>query len=140
MPANVCVPLFEGHKPITRRASAAVTGKTFVSVSADIQSGPAITTTALPTTWDGGNIQVATTGAGLKSEGVAAYDAASGAVLPVYGGGNVVPVTAGATITAGQQVQSDASGKAIPLASGIALGVAETSAANAADCFVRLTL
>jgi hypothetical protein len=141
MPANICTPLFNnGDEPMTVRVTAPVVGKTFGAISADIQSGPAITTTALPATWDGGNIQAATCGAGLKADGVFAYDQVTGGVVPIHRAGNVVPITAGAAITFGQEVQSDAAGKAIPLAAGKSLGVAEASAVLNADCFVRLTL
>lgn len=139
MPNNICVPLFDGgDKPVTVRATANVVGKTFGAISADIQSGPAITTTALPATWDGGNLQAATCAAGAKADGVFAYDQVSGQVVPLLKHGNTVPVTAGAAVTAGQQVEVGANGKAIPLASGIAVGKATTTAANNADCFVEL--
>ena len=49
-----------------------------------------------------------------------------------------MPVTAGAAITAGAEVEVGASGKAITLASGKAVGRALTTAANNADVYVRL--
>lgn len=139
MPVNTCTPLFDGgDDPITVRASAGVTGKRFGAISANIQSGPDITTAVLPTTWDGGNLQAATCGAGLKADGVFAYDAASGAIVPFWQSGNVVPVTAGGTVTAGQEVEVGATGKAITLAAGKAVGKAYTSAVLDADCYVEL--
>jgi hypothetical protein len=139
MPTNTCTPLFDGgDDPITVRASAGVTGKRFGAISANIQSGPDITTAVLPTTWDGGNLQAATCGAGLRADGVFAYDQVSGGVLPFWQSGNIVPVTAGATITAGQEIEVGTAGKAIPLAAGKAVGKAYTSAASAADCYVEL--
>jgi hypothetical protein len=117
MPTNLCEPLFKGGEvDLTVRVTAAVVGKTFGAISADIQSGPAITTATLPTTFDGGNLQMATCGAGLKANGVFAYDAAINTVVPIHRSGAIVPVTAGSGITAGQEVQSDAAGKAVPLA------------------------
>jgi hypothetical protein len=47
-------------------------------------------------------------------------------------------VVCGATITAGQEVQSDANGAAIPLAAGKANGIAMTGAAAAADAEIKL--
>lgn len=117
MPNNTCVPLFKGgDKDLTVRVTADVVGKTFGRVSGDIQSGPTITTVTLPSTYDGGNFRYATCGLGQRADGVFAYDATSGNVVPLIKKGNIVPVTAGAGITAGDEVQSDAAGKAIPLA------------------------
>lgn len=139
MPVNTCIELFtEVDDDLSVRATANVVGKTFGAISADIQSGPAVTTTALPATWDGGNFQAATCPAGAKADGVFAYDALAGQLLPLKAPGKIVPVTAGAAITAGQEVQSDAAGKAIPLAAGRACGKAYTTAASGTDCFVRL--
>ena len=50
----------------------------------------------------------------------------------------IVPVTAGAAITAGQEVQSDATGQAIPLAAGKPAGLAMSGAAAGADCQVKI--
>lgn len=139
MPTNQCIPLFKGgNVPVTVRVTANVTGKTFGAISANIQSGPDITSTALPTTWDGGNLQAATCTAAAKADGVFAYDQTSGEIVPLHGSDAVVPVTAGAAITAGQEVEVGTGGKAIPLASGKAVGKATTTAANNADCYVRL--
>ena len=73
----------------------------------------------------------------LRLDGVAAFDAAAGAQVSVIGEG-VVPVTARTAITAGVEVEVGASGKAITLASGKAVGRALTTAANNADVYVRL--
>lgn len=141
MPANICVPLFKGgEKDLTVRATATVVGKTFAAISADIESGPVITTAVLPTTYDGGNLRAATCGAGVKPDGVFAYDQASGGVVPIIRqqGGAIAPVTAGAAITAGQEVEVGTAGKAIPLASGKVAGRATTTAALNTDCYVEL--
>lgn len=117
MPTNMCVPLLKGGNPdITVRVTADVVGKTFGAISADIQSGPVITTAVLPTTYDGGNLQAATCGLGVRPDGVFAYNQLSGGVVPFLQGDSLLPITAGSGITAGQEVQSDAAGKAIPLA------------------------
>ncbi len=52
--------------------------------------------------------------------------------------GGIARVTAGAAITAGDQVQSDADGKAIPLAAGVAIGQAVSTAANGAVVEIAL--
>lgn len=139
MPANICLPLFDGgSEPLSYRATAAVVGKTFAAISGDIQSGPAVTSTSLPTTFDGGNFQAATCAAGAKPVGVFAYDGVSGQLMPVLKRGNIVPVTAGGSITAGVEVEVGASGKAITLAAGKVAGIAHTSAVLNADVYVEL--
>lgn len=139
MPNNVCHDLFAGGVPdTTYRASAPVVGKTFVTISGDLASLIDITSTSLPTSYDSGNFVVATCGAGVKAVGVAAYDQAANGILPVKKRGKIVPVTTGAAITAGQEVQSDAAGKAIPLATGRPNGLAHNSAAAGDDVFVEL--
>ena len=125
--ANECIPLYQPGKHLTATvAGAAVTGKTFVDISG---------ATLNPAT--GALISVATATAAGKILGVAAFDAGLAARLSVIGEG-VVPVTAGAAITAGAEVEVGASGKAITLASGKAVGRALTTAANNADVYVRL--
>ena len=60
-----------------------------------------------------------------RALGVAAYDVASGARVPVIvGPGHVVPVTCGAAVTAGSEVEANASGQAITKSAGVALGLA----------------
>jgi hypothetical protein len=77
-------------------------------------------------------------GAGALANGVA-ENTAIGGVKDWRGGFNVVRrgavarVTAGAAITAGQEVQSDATGRAIPLAAGRTLGMAMHDVAAAGD-------
>lgn len=125
--ANECIPLYQPGKHLTATvAGAAVTGKTFVDISG---------ATLDPAT--GALISVATATAAGKILGVAAFDAGLAARLSVIGEG-VVPVTAGAAITAGVEVEVGTGGKAITLASGKAVGRALTTAANNADVYVRL--
>jgi hypothetical protein len=139
MPNNTCIPLFKPGKDITGHCSAAVVGKTFLDISATIQSGPTITSVSLPSTYDGGNIVVKTCAAKKRAIGVAAYDRAENEKVPILrGSGLVVPVTAGGAITAGEEVESDAGGKAIKLAAGVAIGKAYTTAAEGEDVFVSL--
>jgi hypothetical protein len=70
---------------------------------------------------------------------VAKYDVPSGTVGGMHGQpGMIVPVTTGAAVTAGQQVQTDANGMAIPLAAGAIAGLAMSGAGSGADCQVKL--
>lgn len=132
---NPCVPLYKPGGEITGHATAAITGGRFVDISAAPASGPALNTAT-----DGANLKVATCGAGARSFGVAGYDAAaSGDKIPVHAQpGSIVPVTAGGTVTAGQEVESDATGRAITLATGKACGKAVTSATVGNPVYVRL--
>ncbi|MGX9297492.1 capsid cement protein [Tsukamurella paurometabola] len=115
--ANEAKPLFRPGANVTAVTTAAVTGKTFVGVSATRDT-------------DSGLVKVAPATGAAKPFGVAGYDAASGATLPVLRGG-ILFVTAGGAIAAGAQVEVGAGGKAVTLASGVAVGVAlETGTAN----------
>lgn len=133
MPANTCFPLFE-TSDVTFQATAAVTGKRFVAISGDITSGPGLSSTS-----EGSNFRMAHATAATRPDGVAAYDVASAAKGRVIGTpGRILPVTAGANITAGQQVEVGTAGQAIPLASGIAAGKALTTATSGNDVYVKL--
>lgn len=135
--ANECTPFKEEGLSVTAKASAQIVGKTFVKISGNRTGGGA---DGLGT--DLANVyQVATAAAGDRAVGVARQDAASGALVGVYTApGIIVPVTAGAALTAGQEVQSNASGQAIPLAAGKALGVVMTGASASADAEIKLAL
>lgn len=127
--ANECTPLFRPGADVTCLTTGAVTGKTFVDVSG----------AASPALASGGNVRVATATAAGLSFGVAAYDAASGARVPVVRGkGSIVPVTAGGTIAAGAEVEVGSGGKAVTIASGKARGRALEAGTNNADIFVEL--
>lgn len=138
--ANDLIPWVEDADRIPCQATAAVGGKRFVKPSAARQSGPMIPATAQvgnsdPT--DGGRIQAAQCVAGDHALGVSSWDAAIGEGFTCVTEG-IVPVVAGAAITAGQAVQSDANGAAIPLAAGVKLGLAVDSTANGADAQIKL--
>lgn len=135
MAANECIPYFDAGEDVSVRAEAAVTGKRFVKVS-DPQDGPA--NMGLDPAATGGRIVVSHCPAGEKPFGVASYDAAINGHLYAIRGQKIVPVTAGASITAGQQVEVGTNGQAIPLASGVAVGLAVDSAANGTDCPIAL--
>jgi hypothetical protein len=135
MPANECVPLFRGgHPDLTGHTTAAVTGGRFLAISADIQSQP----TTLDTTGAGGNIKVATAGAGTASIGVAGYDAGSGKKVAIIRKGNVVPMIADGAITANGGIEVGTAGKAKAIASGVRVGTAFTTAADGATVWVEL--
>lgn len=117
MPANECIEFYPQGRNITCRANGAVVGKTFVKVSGNRE---------------GDLINVATCTAAARAFGVAGYDAADNDPVPVKRG-TVLPVTCAANLTAGVEVESDAAGKAIVLASGKALGIAVTGATSGND-------
>jgi hypothetical protein len=124
--ANECIPMFRPGADITCLTTGAVTGCTFVDISATRD-----TTTGL--------VKVVTATAAGLSFGVAAYDAASGARVPVVRGkGAIVPVLCGGAITAGAEVEVGSSGKAVTIASGKARGRAIETGANNVVSFIEL--
>lgn len=123
MPNNECIEFYPEARNITCRANGAVTGKRFVKVSGNRESDL---------------IDVATCTAAAKAFGVAGYDAADNEIVPVKRGPAVVPVKCAANLTAGVEVESDASGQAIVLASGKALGIAVTGATSGDDAQIAL--
>lgn len=124
--ANECIPLFRPGQDITALTTGAVTGCTFVDISATRDA-----TTGL--------IKVVTATAAGLSFGVAAYDAASGARVPVVRGkGSIVPVLCGGAIAAGAEVEVGTAGKAVTIASGKARGRAIETGANGVVSFIEL--
>lgn len=103
---------------VTGHASAAVTGCRLVRIS-----GPRVE----------GNPQVAPAAADGYAFGVAATDAAAGTKVTVFRVSAIYPVQAGAAITAGQALKSNATGQVIPQGgTGIIIGYAvDDAAANA---------
>lgn len=103
MPAivNECIPFMEPGARPTAHATAAVTGKRFVAISGDRQAD--------------GTYSVAPPAAGGRVFGVASWDAAIGQkTVVIRGPGYIVPVRAAAAITAGAEVQVDATGAVVP--------------------------
>jgi hypothetical protein len=123
--ANEAIPLFRPGSDVTCLTTAAVTGKRFAGISATRDA-----TTGL--------LKVATCTAAAKAFGVFAYDAADASRVPVISGPVIVHVDCGGTITAGAQVEVGASGKAVVLASGVAVGQALETGANNAEVLIRL--
>lgn len=127
------LPIFETSSG-TGRATAAVVKSRFLDATAAMDP-------ALNTSIDGGVVGLAHAAAGVKPVGVSMGD------QPVVGGmvafegtpGHVVPVEAGAAVAVGNEVQSDATGRAIPLAAGRACGKAWTAAGAAGNViFVQI--
>lgn len=137
MPANECTPFKEPAVSFTARCSAAVTGKRFVKVSGNRTGGggqgaAGSTTVGVGLSSDAENVyKVAQCVAKDTSVGVSGYDGANGAEIKVFGRGKglILPITAGAAIAAGAEVESDAEGRAITLAAGKALGYCMTAVA-----------
>lgn len=110
-PVNECAPYYEPGSRITAEAEVPVTGKRFVAISGNKQ-----TTDPAAQSTDGGNIIVSPCGAGLRGLGVAVMDAAAGAKVPIITSpGTVVPVTAGGSITAGDELQVTTGGKVVTI-------------------------
>lgn len=125
LPNNECIPIYEPGRNITGVVNTgAVTGKRFVKLAATKPSG--------------GNIQIAPVTAGaIKPLGVAASDCNVADTVDVICGG-IVPVTAGGTVTTGQELEIDSSGRVVTLASGRPVGLAVSDATVGNDCFVKL--
>jgi hypothetical protein len=139
---NAILPLFTPADDVTCAASAAIGAGKFVKISADMQASPIL---AVGTPLVKGNLMVvAQCVAGDKAFGVSKWDA-SGAdeVLGVFSGGQVVPMTAGGSITAGNKVMSDASGNPVAWTSAAseannANGIAVSTATNGNTVYVKL--
>lgn len=117
MPTTEAVAYSDPGNDLTCYAFSAITGRRFVEVAGVKDVG----SQALATTGVGGNIPVKlATGAALKKPlGVSAYDQATTGPtgkVPVLRGKKVVPVEAGAAMTANDQVMSDGTGRAITYA------------------------
>lgn len=128
MANNPCVPFWDEGNTFTAHASAAITGKRFVSISgARVDGNP--------------RVNHAVGSATRRAVGVSGYDAASGAKVTVYAApGLVVPVTVAEAITAGDLLYSDANGKAVKTqpTNAPALAVALDDAADATDVPAKL--
>lgn len=139
--ANDLVRTKEPGLDVTGQATVAITGKRFVRISA----ARSYKFNQLAGTADGNNYKVAPATAGGYAFGVAKYDqpTVNGKVGVARAG--IVTVTAGATITAGQRIMSDATGQAVPWTSAAseanaALGYAVDDAASGTDAEIALNL
>lgn len=127
--ANECIPFYEEGDRMTGVATAAVTGKRFVAISADKSAD--------------GPVSIAPPAAAGRVFGVAEQDAAIGRKVGIIRSrGTVVPVTTGpasGAMAAFAQVQVDATGAVVPLAAGVAVGFLLTSTpGNGADAMVSI--
>lgn len=126
--ANECIPLFRPGQDVSATASAAVTGKRFVDWTGYFSL---TTPSTLPTA-------AHATAAG-KIAGVAAYDAASGSrVAIIRGKGQIVPVTAAGSITAGAELEVGTAGKATTFSAGVKVGRALSAGSTDTDMWVEL--
>ncbi|KAF0967827.1 DUF2190 family protein [Gordonia sp. YY1] len=120
---NESKPLFRPAAAITARATAAVTGSRLVAPSG---------------TYDG-TMPVAHCGDGASPLGVASADIPSGQLGTLLREG-IVPVTAGATVTAGQSLQSDAQGRVVPHTTGRTVGTAVATGTTGLPTYVALSI
>ncbi|AZI61354.1 DUF2190 family protein [Rhodococcus qingshengii] len=109
---------------LTGQATAAVVKSTFVAVSGNRIA-------------NGGNVAVATATAAGRSFGVAAHDAATGELVTIHRAGTVRVLTAG-VLAAFDEVEVGATGKAVKLAAGKAVGYALSGAASGALAEIHL--
>jgi hypothetical protein len=151
--ANDCIKIKEEGDAITCEATAAVTGKKFVYVSGPRTSGGIGATGTVPAGSVGAGLvadatvdksavyKAQNTGAGQAAKrqlGVAAFDAPLGGLFTVLREG-ILPITCSAAITGGQEVEVASGGTVIPLAAGIAVGLAmDTQATVGADAEILL--
>lgn len=112
-----CIPFFEPGQDPTCKVNGGVTGCRFVQVKTGVNAVDDLT-------------QVETCAVGALPFGVAARDKLDGETVMVYRDA-IVPVLAGAALSHGQRVQSDAQGRAIPLAGGVMAGWVLADAADA---------
>lgn len=124
--ANESKPLFRPGKEVTVLTTGAVTGSTFVGVSATRDA-----TTGL--------VKVATATAATKPFGVASADIASGAKGSVIRDG-ITFVTARGAITAGAEVEVGSTGGVVTLASGKSVGTALETGSNGNPVLVALDI
>lgn len=113
------LPIYLPGDTLTSSASATITGGQVLVVSGSGTVAPA-------------------GGSSAKAVGVAAFDAASGAQVTMYGRGPVHETTASGGITAGDQVVSAAAGKVSTLAA--ASGTPDAAAVNSARSVIGIAL
>lgn len=126
MANNTCVPFYEPGGHITGLASVALTGKTFVAITADRDATHNAIVVGLPTVAE-------------RVFGVTSHDAAAASYVTIIRGpGFVVPVTAAGAIAAFAEVEVNAAGQVVTLAAGTAVGFAVTAAADTEDAQIAL--
>ena len=125
--ANEAIELYTEGDQISYLATTAITGKRFVDITAAADATTGV-------------LQAGNPAAGGLVVGVAAYDAAQGQVFTVLSDkGSVVPVTSGAAIAVGAELEVTAVGKVITKNTGKAIGRAFSAVgATDLDVFVQL--
>lgn len=108
----------------TGLTNAAVTGQTFADAVVNQTDGHPI---------------VAPCANGIRGVGVFGFDQVAGDTVTIYTKG-IMPVVAGAAITTGQEVQSNATGQAIPVAGGRPMGKAVADCAAGAVAQILLQI
>lgn len=134
--ANDCIPLYEDADRITGNPTSAVSGKRFLAPSTGPISGPGMPLTAqvgASDPVDGGNLSVSAI-AGAKALGVSTWDSLENQKVGVITQG-IVPVTAGATVKAGELVGAGEGGTAVPIAAEGSAAFLEYGAGNAGVIF-----
>lgn len=137
--SNSCVPYYRPGQDVTVQATAAITGKRFVQITADRQAGPLLNTSST-----GGNIMAGlpsasgAAGAAKACFGVASADCAVGDKVTTIRRGAIAPVTAAGTIVAGAQVEVAADGRVVTLAAGIAVGMCVSGATSGNDAQIDI--
>ena len=140
MASNECIPYYDDGDNITGFCEAAVTGKTIVALGAS-RTSPVFDPTATSQPADKGAIHIKPAAAGQTAPifGVAAYDGAlNGFVGVIRGSKMVVPITASAPLTCGQEVGVAAGGQAVAWSAGVKVGFVVADAAAGADAQVSL--
>lgn len=143
--ANEAIPIYEDADELPCFCKAAVTGKRFVQVAGNKKGTTSVTgiDIGLDTGGSGGNYQVGlpncsgAAGAAAICLGVAAFDQVINGIVTVHRVG-IFPVTCAANINAGAEVEVDATGKVIPLASGKAVGMCMNGVLSGADAEILL--
>jgi hypothetical protein len=133
---NECIPLKSAAytRVITVHTVLAVTGKKFVGPISGRQSGGLSGLAADPLAANDGSDYIVPGPAAAAGAvgGVAMWDQAAAGKVPIISGpGTVLPVTSGAAIAAGAEVQVDATGAVVTFAAGIKVGRALSAAGGA---------
>lgn len=136
MPANECIPFKEPGSAITAIATAAVKGKRFVKITGPRTggggsgatgslSGTAGLSDDVHNVYRAANCNVA----GEASAGVAKHDEAEAGRFGIFAArrGTILPIVAGADINYGDEVMTDAEGRAIPKSEALSATKAEGS-------------
>lgn len=123
---NIAHDRYNDGSDITAQANAAVAGKTFAAIAGDMTAE--------------GLLSVKPAATGGNTVGVVKYDADTGEKVGVArGSSRVITVTAGGSITAGDEVAVGAGGKAVKATEGAAVvGYSFNTVVTGADALVSL--